>query len=992
MAGTVRIQREDGTWETLGTGQARGLTPEGMRPTANSWGSDKLSFDLKRDPGIPWPDLRALTPVEYEVEGQLVWSGRVTDTPMMEGADRKVTVNCDGWQYHLDDQPYRRLYASIDFGNWKDIRESNMDPARLDYSAQVGVQEGKLMIGYPASSVNTQTNLAGMYFDAGPDPQHWIQRASFEWTNKNVSGGWSLNFYFTDDPQALISGVASQYQMVAGATWSTLSSPLAGTATRPFRYFVVYFVYTGTTGTTTVDYQAAFSRANLYGAGNYESHGVSAVTADAVMKDALSKSAPEITLDAEVTAPYPDAIKAVAGLKGYWRGGPDYELADAKGLGTLKPASNTGSGVSWYTSYPTPVPPVAGDPREPDAGGIDIVPSGTNSIGLINTEAHGMTNTDFWMEMVFQYQVAATASVQWLATLGRPNATSNGTGLFIDTTHRLFVNRQGIANDNTGINLAVGETYYIFFGKMTSAGYSIRIFRKSQTPDGTTGLWTWTASYEGPGAPGAFTNRVTLGAPGDVANPPVWMTVDEFSYGTGRANETVLLERRVLPKMKPQYIGNFHQTSFVIPELNFGEASTARDAISGVNAFHNYILKVTPEKRLQFKPRPADPAFVIGAWGGSEFTDASANSAEEIINLAQGEAQDAAGVQLLSSKTSGAVRTPLWDDPSDVNQPRALSGTFDAAGPSDLWWLDADNAASLGQTWTGLIAASSAQASTGSHSGALTTNASGALLIGLPPSGWTWSDETTVGKKWVAGLGYRLYFDFYRPSTVTAFGAGFMFEMMQNGVILGSKFVSYDQININAWNRGQFLDWTPSQPMMSYQQSISTNHDSQPWLRVRAVGTSGNPSTTLGYIDNVRMYRAMTTAPDKRGYVKSRAVAVSSASTQAALDQITTAYMENHKTTPLKGSVAITGPTGARNPYSGRGIHPAHLLLYPNENVRLTHRIDPDTGALGRDGVVASVSYDDSAGTASIEIDATNKNFESMLERYQLIVGANAAA
>src|SRR4051812_26005403 len=124
---TVRVASLDGTWTTIGGDRPRGVWPEGVVLEADGWGSSKASFNLRRDPTTFWPDIGAFTPVEVDVASTLVWSGRVSETPARV-AQRTMNVQCEGWQYHLDDDLYQRFYVHTKLTEWRDSRSFLTQP------------------------------------------------------------------------------------------------------------------------------------------------------------------------------------------------------------------------------------------------------------------------------------------------------------------------------------------------------------------------------------------------------------------------------------------------------------------------------------------------------------------------------------------------------------------------------------------------------------------------------------------------------------------------------------------------------------------------------------------------------------------------------------------------------------------------------------------------------------------------------------------------
>ena len=73
---SVRLQSLDGVWEVCGSDHARGIIPENVELRSDQWGSSRATFDLRRNPKEFWPDIGAFTPVEIEIGGARVWSGR----------------------------------------------------------------------------------------------------------------------------------------------------------------------------------------------------------------------------------------------------------------------------------------------------------------------------------------------------------------------------------------------------------------------------------------------------------------------------------------------------------------------------------------------------------------------------------------------------------------------------------------------------------------------------------------------------------------------------------------------------------------------------------------------------------------------------------------------------------------------------------------------------------------------------------------------------
>jgi hypothetical protein len=141
--------------------------------------------------------------------------------------------------------------------------------------------------------------------------------------------------------------------------------------------------------------------------------------------------------------------------------------------------------------------------------------------------------------------------------------------------------------------------------------------------------------------------------------------------------------------------------------------------------------------------------------------------------------------------------------------------------------------------------------------------------------------------------------------------------------------------------------------------------------------------------DSARLVSKRTqtgTLVDRRSFTRSARLDISAAVTSAVADRIADLYLTEHKTAPFSGTLRIVG-SGARNALSGTPIAPHEFLLYAGEKVRLSNRLDPDTGAWGRDGRIAGITYRHNDRAVEIAIDDQRHRFETILSRYAALVG-----
>lgn len=301
----IRVAALDGTWETVGADRLAGIAPENVSLTANPWGSDKASFDLRRDPGGVYPDLSAFTPVDIEVGGTKVWSGRVSSTPSRDGSDSVVNVQCEGWQYHLDDDAYERAYVHAKLSDYVDTRTlPGASLGRLRANGRVQ-QDNGLLIGFGAdSTVNGVGNndVVAVTLDLGP--YSLAKRAVVTWSavNPNASFTATIRAHNTIADLLTYSGFADAVS-VGHNTISTSATTSAGTFATAYRYVTVFLARTdGASSVTTIDTSVLIQSLVIFADTAYESGNASILKASDVVSDALGRGTIFLTDTAGVTA------------------------------------------------------------------------------------------------------------------------------------------------------------------------------------------------------------------------------------------------------------------------------------------------------------------------------------------------------------------------------------------------------------------------------------------------------------------------------------------------------------------------------------------------------------------------------------------------------------------------------------------------------------------------------------------------------------------
>ena len=292
----VRLQALDGTWETCGVDRAKGIFPENVSLTSDSWGPKTATFDLKRDGTAIWPDVLAFTPVKIEVDGQLVWSGRVSDTPSRNGTDTVMSIQCEGWQHHLDDDAYKELIFRSRMDGWVNTGTlPGSDLTKWVLAGKAELEGGALVLGFPAGTSTVQdVTRAGVTIDLGEDV-----RAKRIWVNVDTSSFSAGAFYFLIEghnlPNGMINGPGGGGggQRDAATTGTTFyNAPGTG-----FRYWSIsVYKYAGGTFTETSDKYCRLTSIVLMASTGFDTSGVSTLKASSVITRGLT-TAPLLSSD-----------------------------------------------------------------------------------------------------------------------------------------------------------------------------------------------------------------------------------------------------------------------------------------------------------------------------------------------------------------------------------------------------------------------------------------------------------------------------------------------------------------------------------------------------------------------------------------------------------------------------------------------------------------------------------------------------------------------
>lgn len=301
----VLLQALNGTWERCGVDRLAGIVPEAVKATANAWGSDHASFRLRRRADGLFPDISAFTPVQLHEGGKRVWTGRVVETPVSDADGSVVSVECQGAQYRLDDDVLERVYVHSRLTDWQDMRTPVSAILGLGTSGapagyQVGNGEGVITLTMPSGGALTPNTLVGVQLDLGP--YNLAKRVVMTWDASTAYPGATIYCRGTDTPDA----TWGTYDDAFSAAHTAGPTTSRGTFATPHRYVQVFLWWGGAAGTAFGDLWARLQSVQVFTDTAYESGDASALTADTVIKDAVSRGTTGLSADlSQVAAPSP---------------------------------------------------------------------------------------------------------------------------------------------------------------------------------------------------------------------------------------------------------------------------------------------------------------------------------------------------------------------------------------------------------------------------------------------------------------------------------------------------------------------------------------------------------------------------------------------------------------------------------------------------------------------------------------------------------------
>jgi len=151
---------------------------------------------------------------------------------------------------------------------------------------------------------------------------------------------------------------------------------------------------------------------------------------------------------------------------------------------------------------------------------------------------------------------------------------------------------------------------------------------------------------------------------------------------------------------------------------------------------------------------------------------------------------------------------------------------------------------------------------------------------------------------------------------------------------------------------------------------------------------TSNPHVRL---DSFSIQVATGAIPSRLGFLRRKEIQLGFTvpSDGVAAAQIGDVWLANHITTGFKGTTTVAG-AAVEERASGQKIPAASLLTRTNELLHFADRIDPVTGAAGRNARIAEVSWKAAEDTATITMDSKLGNLDELLGRLAVVMGQPA--
>jgi hypothetical protein len=364
-----------------------------------------------------------------------------------------------------------------------------------------------------------------------------------------------------------------------------------------------------------------------------------------------------------------------------------------------------------------------------------------------------------------------------------------------------------------------------------------------------------------------------------------------------------------------------------------------------VNGYHVHRLKVDHLRRVVFQPQSDRPVLAVDlAKPGARWRDASVNNGRSIYNKVLVRGRTGSGVELRIVRYSAH----LWPTRSvALVSPAPTNPGFEV---NSAGWVK--------------VSRSISKTRTGSGCGEVLL---GAGLVNTSQAG----EASFTGSDFIAGFTYR--FDVFVAIEGPSSASGNrLFAELVAGVPGATNDVALAVTQLpglDTYGLASVLWW----PRTTYPAASVK-------LQVRGFRSlEDRSSITSVRVDDLAVSRIVATSPDRRGFARTYTLDVQAPTDLEGMAALGDAFLRLHAYTPLAGDVEITADGAVTRVGSEDPVPLGDLGIYTGELILLRNLIDPDTGDLGRVGIIKTVGK--SGDRATIALDNERANFQGLLAR-----------
>jgi hypothetical protein len=373
------------------------------------------------------------------------------------------------------------------------------------------------------------------------------------------------------------------------------------------------------------------------------------------------------------------------------------------------------------------------------------------------------------------------------------------------------------------------------------------------------------------------------------------------------------------------------------------------ELIDAANAIHGYIARLSPDPVpvFEFAPQPTDYTFVVGA-GEYQLAEPAAQDGRGVYSRVISEYTDAAGVR-------GAESSILAD--SAIFRASEIQHANPNFATDTTGWAAIGNFTATAPS----IARTTATYNSSPASVALTTGDGNTNIYddGIGNSSTSFSDAFTAGKKYRMNVALKA--DASRTITVE----------LRHGGSSGLLFHTETVTATTSWQTFAVDFVMPEIPPDANGKIAAKFY----------LPTGIATGTTALWLDDFYIDEPQSSIVERRGFTRTALRPMDARTTAATADALAQLELDNSQYPPFKGTVSITGRIRTK----GGMTWPVSMIpCRVGDALLIEDLVDPNTGALGRSGIIQRAKYIERENRVELEIDSAQRFIAQLRTRLRL--------